>query len=213
MAHGNIYGQNENDKASSKAANYTIGLHPSYLMNGGMRIDLDKKLSPDKWLQFTATGYFMNNRSLDGEGWSTPNSYYDYFSSLKGAGLGAAYKSFFMSRSTSTPRFYVSTGLYYTHYNVSYPGRCYESFTEDGLTYWRYKVGNRSIMYNKLNTNICLGFQNPAIKKNFFIDFYLGIGYSYSFFNQNDNPFDTGVFSFGYRGIEPVGGLRMGFAF
>lgn len=190
---------------------YTISVHPSYLFSNGLRFDFEKQLgSPNKWLQVTATGYYASDYDSDDgydDGWINFNTSFDTpIQALKGAGLGVAYKEFFTKKKT----LYYSAGLYYTHYDVKIKEYGYYPFTENGLTFYEGLTKNIDIDYDKINANIVVGVQtSPA--QGLFCDFFVGAGYAYSFYNKpylNKNQFE-----YGYRGLQIVGGFRMGIGF
>lgn len=189
---------------------YTISVQPTYLASSGLRLDFEKQLgSTMQWLQLSATGYYAPKYDHIGynDGWLTFNTNYDEpIQSLKGGGIGAAYKSFFKSQNY----FYYSVGLYYTHYSVDVKIYDYHKFIDDGLTYYKYEGKIEDLNYDKINTNLNIGMQT-RLDQTIFIDFYMGVGYSYSF--RNSDYFSDNMFEYGYRGMQVVGGFRIGFAF
>lgn len=191
----------------NRKANYTITVQPLYLFNGGLGLDIEKKIKHNKWIQLSISGYYLGERD-SGYSWGTSNSDGDDFTALKGFGVGAGYKSFF-----NNSLFYYKAGMSYTYYNVSYLGGEFYPFEENGLTFWEFEYKTQKEQYNKLNGNICLGLQTAPVKGRFVLDFYAGVAYSYSFYGDKNAPFTEKVYEFGYRGFQPIGGIKLGMAF
>lgn len=184
---------------------YTLAVQPFHMFNGGLRLDFEKQLdSPKNWLQLSVSGYYLSHKNNSWDYWETPNSNFDKFSGLKGGGINAAYKSIFYGTSV-----YYSAGLGYTHYRVSYPGFEFIKYQEDGLTFYEGRETSANQNFNKISSNLCIGFQS-RLNSTFFFDIYLGLAYSHSFYDKNKLAFDENPWGFGYSGLHFTGGLRFG---
>lgn len=187
---------------------YTLAIQPFYMYNGGLRLDFEKQLdNPRNWLQLNIAGYYLPMRENSYEYWETPNSDFDNFSGLKGGGIGAAYKSIFYGTGI-----YYSAGLNYAHYRVSYPSFEFVKYQEDGLTFYEGRETTINQIFNKFTSSLCIGVQS-SLNRTFFFDTYLGLGYSYSFYDKNKWAMNDNPWSFGHRGFHLTGGIRFGVAF
>lgn len=187
---------------------YTLAVQPFYLDNGGLRFDVERQLNnPKNWLQLSISGFYLPHKNNRIEYWKTSNSDYESFNKLNGLGTGLAYKSIFYSTSL-----YYSAGLSYTHYRVTYSDSNYHRFMEDGLTFYEYYQSNQRQIFNKLTGSLCFGVQS-SLNRIFFIDAYLGLGYSYSFYDEKKKPFNDNMYGYGYRGLHVTGGVRFGITF
>lgn len=195
---------------------YTIALHPFYLANYGLKVDFEMELKqPGQWLQFEAIGRYTGWHSNDykpGErqdlctnGWDTIESGGKSFARMNGGGVGVAFKSMFQPNG-----WYFSIGVSFNFYNVFYSDYGYIPYQEDGLTFFKYDIGNQNVKFYKPGFDFNIGKQ-VAITKHLFLDGFLGIGYDYSFYDANgENSYNSGIFSYGYRGITLSGGFRIG---
>ncbi|MDR3060568.1 MAG: hypothetical protein LBU57_00455 [Dysgonamonadaceae bacterium] len=189
---------------------FTVAVQPLVLINGGLRFDFEKRLHhPNHWLQLGITGYFLPQIS------SGENKTYiigieeEEIKGLKGAGINGGYKICLPSVSKSL---YVMGSLSYTLSRVKYMEFGYHPFIEDGMKFYEYSAIMQTQTFNKIGANAIFGFQS-SLEKKFLIDFYAGLGYVHSFYNASKAHFDESMFSYGYRGVTLVGGIRLGFAF
>lgn len=190
---------------------YTLAVQPFYLANLGLRLDFEKRIGKtNQWLQIGPTGYFSTSSSP-----SYNNSYKTYellgaterdINRLLGGGLNVGYKKFF-----SSDLLYWQAGVSYTHYSVKYPSREWVSFIEDEMTFHEYKELELRQKFNKVGANLLLGMQSST--QYVFLDAYVGIGYSYSFYDANKAHFNDTMYGFGHRGLLFVAGLRFGLGF
>lgn len=195
---------------------YTIAVHPFYLANKGLKVDFEMELKePGQWLQIQAIGrytglysddYFIGERyDLYKNGWETIESGSTTFAKMNGAGVGVAFKSMFQPNG-----WYFSVGLSFNYYNVFYSGYGYIPYQEDGLIFYKKDLGNQNTKFFKPGFDFNIGKQ-VALTKNLFLDGFLGLGYDYSFYDRKVEPrYDSGIFSYGYRGFTLSGGFRIG---
>ena len=200
---------------------YTLAVQPLFLSNGGLKIDVERRLnSPDDWLYFSVSSYYRGkydgrydgryDRKYDGEhdgryyGWENFNTNFTPVNRFHGYGLEMAYKRYF-----PRTKAYWSAGLSYTYHNVYYADWVYALFEKDGLIFCEYMETEVKQTFNKLLPNVCVGAMT-SLHSRVFLDVYAGIGYSYSFYDKDKKPFNKSVFEYGYRGIRPLGGIRVG---
>ncbi len=189
---------------------YTIAWQPFHMFDGKLKLDFEKQLnSPKNWLQISLSGSYLSMKAplYNSYSWSTFQSNFDDFSKLNGFGGGIAYKSIFYSTC-----FYYSIGVNYAHNRVRYYDYDYFPYIEDDLSFYEYRKNLQRQIFNKLSTSICLGIQSN-LNRTFFFDVYLGFGYSHSFYDESKRAFDDESLGFGYRGVFPSGGVRLGITF
>ena len=196
-------------EADSKLYNYSIGVQPLYFLNGGMRIDLEKRLNDRQILQVGAIGYLLPERDDSGYWDSLLLDGYASVNKLTGAGLALDHKWFLFPRVSFM---YLSAGVSYNYYNMKYNGTKHVSYMEDGLTFYETRYGEITQVFNKIGGNTCFGIQTP-LRRPFYVDGYVGLGYSHSFYDENKLYFNANMFNVGYRGITFVMGARVGYRF
>jgi hypothetical protein len=200
--------------AEVKLPRYAVSVEPFYLFNGGLRLNVEKRLTPKEWLELNITGYHLPHSDIREDNflwWSyeegghvTSNSDFTRFSGLNGFGIGGTYKYYFHSTC------FVSTNASYSYYDVEYPDWDYYPYKEDGLTFYEYELNSKHQNFNKLSGNVCIGVRS-FFRHTFVLEFYGGVGYAYSFYNENKKSYDETVFGFGRRGFHPVFGMKVGF--
>jgi len=183
---------------------YIISTKPSLLFDGEYKLSFEKQLHSDRqWIGVGISGFFLPEKTR--ETWETRNTidYNSYLKSLKGAGLDLTYKYYFIPGVM-----YAGGDLFYGYYQTKYDGQTIHKYEEDGLTFYEYGFGKVNKYFNRTAGNIYLGVGIPIYNKVFF-DTYMGIGYTHSFYNDEIPMFDS-IFGFGYKGLYPVLGLRLG---
>lgn len=186
---------------------YILSTKPLLLFDGEYKLSLETHLdNPNQWVGVGLSGFFLPDR--EGKTWSTRTAidYDDYLKSLKGGGIDISFKQYFV-----TSILYAGGDLFYGHYQIKYDDFIFKKLEEDGLVFYERDFGIVKKHFNKVAANVYIGVGTP-LKNRFFIDTYLGVGYSYSFHNENSPMFDS-IFGFGYRGVYPVMGCRVGFTF
>ncbi|GHT40487.1 hypothetical protein FACS189437_06140 [Bacteroidia bacterium] len=200
--------------AEKKLPRYAVSVEPFYLYNGGLRLNVEKRLSDKEWLELNITGYHLSHRDIRANNflwWSyeegghfTSNSDFEQFSGLKGLGIGSTYKKYFYGTC------FVSTSASYAYYNVEYPAWNFHPYVEEDLTFYEYGLKDTHQHFNKIAGNLCIG-AHSSFRHAYSIEFYGGLGYAHSFYNQDKKAYNETVFGFGYRGIHPVFGMKIGF--
>jgi hypothetical protein len=184
-------------------------VQPLYWLNSGFRLDYERQLKdPNHWLQISGIGYYIED---DERLWGLWMLEEDFpVSEAWGAGLEVDYKWYPFKR----PRMYVSGGVSFAHFDVDYRenGYQYISYVNDGLTYYEPQWEEREVSqyFNRLGTNLCLGFQTRPARR-FLIDYFVGIGYAYSFYDADKRHPSYYYNSLAYRGVTLTTGFRIGF--
>jgi len=200
-----------------KMAQYAISFEPNCLLEGGLRINLEKKLRSIDRLEVNLTGYYLPYRDMqsadnylfsmwwDGGGYSTLNTDFEKrISGLSGLGIGTTYKHYFFRR------FMISTAFSYTLYNVQYANYDFYQYTEDGLNFYDYLWMNTHQPFHKLTTHVALGARTTFVRT-LFAEPYIGLGFAYSFYDENKRHYDETMLGYGYRGYYLAAGIKLGF--
>lgn len=197
-----------------KTAQYAISFEPNHLLNGGLRLNLEKKIRANDWMELNMTGYYLPNRSIqsnhdyswwwNGDDYSTSNADFGYISGLSGLGIGGTYKHYFFFP------FSINTALSYNWYNVEYMGYDFYPYTEDGLTFYDSKWANVHQPFHKLAMHVALGIRS-SVERPFFVECYAGLGGAYSFYDENKRNYNQTMFGYGYRGFYLTMGVKLGF--
>ena len=203
-----------NAQDKQKMPQYAVSVEPLHLINGGLRLNLEKKGDQNDWLEMSLTGYLLPHRDMqaihrnwwdqDIGGYSTANTDFDWISGLHGLGAGAAYKHYFPGTHCM-----ISTGLSYNWYNVEYPGYDFQRYVEDGLPLYHYTLIYEHQSFQKLAVHVTGGIRT-FFRHKFFMEFYGGIGYTHSFYDSNKRNFNDTMFGYGYRGVYLTAGVKIG---
>jgi hypothetical protein len=197
---------------------FTLAIRPLHVINFGLKADFEFELNKiGKWLQFSLAGYYTpqyehskylgDYRFYDyDDGWEGPMSGGEVFEKLGGAGLGVAYKSML-----SNSGWYWSAGLNFTYYSLKqWIDEHYYYYDERGNEI-RPNINNSvwSQIY-QLDANVNIG-KHFALRRNMFLDVYVGVGWRQPFVTGFDNWFlSFGMYSFQYKGLYINNGIRLG---
>lgn len=194
----------ETKAAEPEFPKYVLSTKPLLLFDGEYKLSLEKALNnPQHWLGAGISFFYLPDKA--DKVWETRNTIdFDDLESLKGFGLDASYKYYFFRNIM-----YVGSDINYSHYRTKYSGFYTHRFEEDGLVFYEQKRGKIKEDLDKLAVNAYFGVGTPIARK-FFVDTYIGIGYSK---NLNKNPMYDSIFGFGYTGFYPVLGARIGMTF
>jgi hypothetical protein len=201
--------QAQTEKAAPK---YAISAEPFYLINGGLRLNMEKKLQSNDWVELNLTGYWLPHSDIlpnsyrweDRGGYLIPNADFNRISGLSGLGIGATYKHYLSSF------FLVNPAISYTWYNVENAAYDFLPYKEDGLTFYDYVWTYTNQPFHKLSMQVTLGFRTSP-KHLFFLENYLGLGYAHSFYDKNKSNYTETMFGYGYRGPYLTLGVKLGF--
>jgi len=195
---------------------YAVGFYPfTLMMDGGLKFDFGMRIAQRQWLQIAPTAYLFPGVSSS---YSDFCMYcYDYYyddyyyrneynvKTQKGAGIDLSYK-FFLHRNF----LYFLAGVNYSYHHVGYEYHDYAPFQEDGLNYYKYMKITDIQNFNNFKTYAGCGLQ--TIHTGFFIGGHLGLGYQYSFYDNQKAALNKNVFDYGYRGLYPVIDFKLGYA-
>ena len=204
----------ENKRYAQTQKKVTFAVQPFQLFNNALRYDFEIRLGNGSgWLQFGPAFYLntSDNHNYHYEGKDYyHNWYYGYwrepYSELKGVGLDLNYKHFLDARRS----FYIAIGLSYTRFDFKYRGNKLEDYVEDGLTFYEYREGYYKQQIDRFGVNNFVGFQIPT-RSAFLFDVFGGYAVRYSFSDEDKPSFANYPFSYGYSGVVPLIGFRIGF--
>lgn len=199
-----------NDSISTRneyqSKGYFISLVPHYLFRSGLRIEFDKSIYGNKhWITIAPSLYYREGNGL----WlfGDSKSY-----SLSGGGIDIHYR-WYQNNNNAENRFYLSAGAGYRYTKQEHKGYTWDTYIEDGLTYYRYINGSWFEGNSTFLLKLMVGKQHFPYKF-FTFDYYIGPGIKIT---QHILPagqqetYEDEMFSFGYSGIYIVGGIRLSF--
>ncbi|MDR0714487.1 MAG: hypothetical protein LBF89_09565 [Bacteroidales bacterium] len=184
----------------------TFAVQPLPIFLWGVRTDMEVRIGNTRsWLQMGATIYpFTYREEAERDVWEYGIVSGDEYHSMWGGGLNINYK-YFIHR-----LLYVAGGPSYQYSNVKYWGNYWTDFTEDGLTYHERKYDLARQQIHRLGAGVYFGHQRIT-RHSFLFDVYVGLGYHYGIPRYKDmRAFDSTQFSFGYRGVVFLAGIRLG---
>ena len=176
--------------------NKMISFVPFYLVTNGIRIDFDRKIKENHWLQIAPQFYLREHGDND------PGDYYNNrrFTNLVGAGLHL-YHRVYMNKEFSRLNPYMSYGATWQYFNLKYNETPFSNEIE------RYSE------INKVGGDAIVGF--VFVLNNFLaLDFYGGVGYRYSFLHSDATDpikFNNFYTDYGYKGNLITTGVRISF--
>lgn len=176
----------------------TVEIKPLHLFISGLRVDYDRQVAPHVWLSSGAEFYYRINSDQDfpyvGD--------YD-FMQLTGYGVSGAYKVFFFhyrkQNKWKPEGSYMSAGLLFQNF--------FTDFQDDfGLPYKQRTY--------KLGVNFLVGHQVMA-GDYAFVGVYGGVGMRKAWHDAKEDivPMSNYVWEYGFSGIVPVLGMKIGFWF
>ncbi|MBN2485582.1 MAG: hypothetical protein JXB34_06385 [Bacteroidales bacterium] len=168
---------------------------PQYLINRGIRVDIDKKISGRHYLQICPQFYLSEK-----EGKEFVNDK-NQFNFLVGGGVNAYHKIFTVDN-LKYNGLYLAYGPSYNYFKIEY--------IDDSGDY--DVTANATI--NKFGADVLLGYQ-ILVHEIVSFDIYTGLGTRFSFMEAggNDtNRFNDGYFGYNYTGNILLLGFRIGVA-
>ncbi len=186
---------------------------PQYLIKNGVRIDIERKLSPSHWLRVEPIIYLKDNYQMDTDGYDSDQE--PFINQMYGAGLGISSVHILYNTLQQKKRvtFYVTYGASYTLFNFNITEKVWKPYTtEDGLTFQHKVPDTYNLRTSKLGADATIGMRKELFKR-LFLDIYLGFGLRYSVVNPPEGfqiPFNSNFIDYGYSGTTLVGGVRLG---
>jgi hypothetical protein len=183
----NVYTQEE------KVHETIYSFVPQYLINRGIRVDIEKQIKAKHFLQICPQFYLSekneNNFAIKE----------NQFSYLIGGGLNL-YDKIFAFEQYKDYGLYLSYGLSYNYFYIEYT-----DYSGD------YERAAKANIY-KIGADLILGYQF-FIRKLLSVDIYTGLGTRYSYMDAggaDTDRFNTGYFGYNYTGNIMLLGIRLG---
>jgi hypothetical protein len=166
---------------------------PQYLINRGIRIDIEKQLGSRHFLQICPQ-FYLSER--DEDNFSLDKNRFSY---IIGGGLNV-YHKIFAFEEFKDYGLYLSYGISYNYFYVEY--------TDDSGEIDISAKGN----IHKAGGDLILGYQF-FIRKVVSVDLFTGLGTRFSYMDANGadtDRFNTGYYGYNYTGNILLLGLRIG---
>lgn len=174
---------------------------PQYLINHGIRIDIEKQITPRSFIQFCPQFYLGEQKDFNSNDVYYDDISYseDDFNKVIGGGLNIYHKIFANSDFTSNG-IYFSYGLSYSYFEIDY----FEEYLGNTI--------NANGKIQKYGGDLLIGYQFFFGNK-LSLDLYTGIGSRFSTMDtdgQDRDRFNTNYFSYKYNGNLLHVGFRIG---
>jgi hypothetical protein len=168
-----------------------ISFQPLYMIVNGLRIDYDRAINKNHWIQ-AAPVFFLNENQR--------NTFGNNYKSQQGVGLHL-YHRYYPGEGFGRSPFYISYGGMWHFNRMLYN----ESINN--------QLSERYTMLNRRGLDVIIGVQSTATHR-FVIDIYTGMGIrmvSMKTDAQDPRHFDNAYIMPGYAGTIILGGIRIGF--
>jgi len=194
-----------------------ISIVPQYILNNGIRVDLDRPLKANhNWLSMSMQLYLKNNYDNSNNYNYMNDYYYDYdndfdYNKAIGIGFEANYR-IYNKNNTDPLGPYISFGLLFQHTYMEAEYYDWETDPNTGL-YLDYNVSDVKENVEKFGANMLIGMQFE-VEENFYLDFYTGLGIKHSLISTTASEIthiDRFYWDYDYSGVHPIFGVRLGF--
>ncbi len=193
-------------KDTTKLDGIIYSFVPQYLVNRGIRIDIEKQITQRSFIQICPQFYLgeKNNRGSDTyyyDDYYYDDYYYDNddFNKVVGGGLNI-YHKVFANSDFLKKGIYFSYGLSYSYYEIDY----YEQYLDATI--------NANAKVQKYGGDLLMGYQ-LFLKNKLSIDVYTGLGVRNSNMDTdggNRDRFNSTSFGYNYTGNLMHVGFRLG---
>lgn len=182
---------------------------PFYMTKNMLKIDVDIALGNGNWLVISPVFAARENPAQEDDYYYYDDYYSDEYNKLIGYGLTLGHRIY---GNTQPKGFYFSYQAGWKHFQMDYRNRSWGNIDFDGYDAITYDLFNMSTLIDKIGLDILVGYQ-LLIKDALILDFYFGGGIRYSFreFTGNlEKEFNSSITDYGYTGLLPQGGVRLG---
>lgn len=193
-----------------ETARFSFSHEPFYMIKNILKTDVDIALGSGNWLIISPMFAARENHYED-EYYYYDDYYEDEFNKLLGFGVNVGHRMY--GNPIDIPR-----GIYFMyqagwrHYKLDYRDRTWGETEFDGYDAITYDYFDMSTTIDKLGLDILIGYQF-VIKNALMLDLYLGGGIRYSikeFAGNQKREFKYNFIDYGYTGLLPQGGVRLG---
>lgn len=174
---------------------------PQYLINKGIRIDVEKQITPRSFIQFCPQFYLGEQKDFNSTDiyYGDANYNDDDFNKVTGGGLNI-YHKIFANTDFTRNGVYFSYGLSFSYFEIDY----YEEYLGSTI--------NANGKIQKYGGDLLIGYQFFFGSK-LSLDLYTGAGTRFSTMDtngENRDRFNSNYFSYKYQGNLLHVGLRIG---
>jgi len=174
---------------------------PQYLITKGIRIDIEKQITPRSFIQFCPQFYLGENNNQNSSNMYEDDFFNeeDDFNKIQGGALNV-YHKVFANDDFLTKGVYFSYGLSYSYFEIEY----YEDYLGSTI--------NTEATIQKYGGDILIGYQLFYNNK-LSLDIYTGVGSRFSTMDTNGSTrdkFNSNYFGYNYRGNLMHIGFRIG---
>lgn len=183
---------------------------PQYIINHGLRIDIEKRLPNIRQWLIISPQFYMGwvDRNRTDFNSSKPGTDGD---SLFGFGMNLTHKIFLIDR-TKPVGGYFSYGVTYQRFSLGYSEYDWVPYDEFGQTYYEYKLADFTDIINKFGLNTCIGIQGILVDYIVY-DIYIGLGARYSHIKSGmpgAREYNQYYWDYAYSGPLLLLGARIG---
>lgn len=194
-----------NAHSQTDSTRWMIMYMPQYLINNGIRLDIERKMkNVNTWIVVSPQLFANYNK----------NTRFDedyHYNKLIGAGLDISIKRFLIEKH-SPKGIYISTGLDWVYTDISLTRPVWINTTENNLNYILPANKEYNQKINRIGINGTLGYETAVIE-GLYIDVFVGFGLRYSVYDSPYEPifkFNEHTWDYGYTGTCVVAGFKIG---
>ena len=166
---------------------------PQYLIKQGIRIDIDKQIKGQHFIQVCPVFYLSEQREED------VNYNNNSYSNLLGGGIHI-YHKYFVSENFEENPLYISYGPSYNYFEIDY----YDDYLDEPVL--------ASSTVQKLGFDVTIGYQR-IINDVIALDVFTGLGTRFSYMDSstgNTDKFNQGILGYNYTGNLLLLGVKLG---
>lgn len=171
-----------------------LSFHPFHLVNNGIRIDYDRRIGNNHWIQI-GPQFYAAERTED-------NDFREY-NELLGFGISIYHRIYVGDKKPSLGT-YFSYGATINHFQLTYAEPTSSAINVISET-----------QINKFGGDIIIGYQTKAFER-LIVDVYAGLGARYAdrnYTGATQKKFNKFMYDYGFTGNVLMGGIRIGFSF
>lgn len=188
-------------KDTTKIDGIIFSFVPQYLINKGIRFDIEKQITPRSFIQICPQFYLSEKTERNTSEMYYNDTYFDNndFYRLTGYGINIYHKTF------TNPDFF-SKGVYFSY------GLSYSYFDIDYYDEYLNEIINANGKIKKYGIDLLIGYQF-LLKNKLSLDIYTGFGTRLSNMDTNGpttNRFNSTFFGYNYEGNLLHLGVRIG---
>ena len=212
--------------AVSDSVRYQISFCPQYLVNNGLKIGFDLRISNKNWISVSPEFYHADDifsSSVLGANSKLVDNYSFYSSSgllsystdaLKGFAVSIEDK-IFLGESNQYTGTYLKFGFNYTWFNITYNDYAWQPYLKNGLSYYDLVYENGNIDINKYGFMLGFGIAKRLFKT-LRADFVFGLGDTNAHISNNmdgTRNYTRTFFDYASDGVYPVITFQIGYPF